>query len=400
MRRCRIRSRTAPRSSAPISNVCAGLPPPAQRLLLVVMADDTGSLATVLRAAGTLDIDSTALDGAEEAGLVRASDGGVEFCHPLVRSTLYADATFAQRQAVHRALARRPRPRAGRGSPRLAPRRGVGRAGRCRRRRARADRAAGAAKERVRGRCRALERAAELSSDGETRGRRMVAAGQDWLAGRPAQALALLDRASGSVSDLAVRAVAEMHLRGTIELRCGVPAEAATILAAGAAEVAAVAPGKAIEMLIEAAQAASYAGDAAQIVEFGRRASALAGDDGPDQRFTVDAIVGVGSLLIGDAARAVPLLRQALALAEGFQDPRRLVHAGACAGYLEAPAPSSTVAPSRTPASGAGTALRLEFLARFGGSRRRYTSRRHAANSACAATEPQNTSATCSRRWR
>ena len=45
-------------------------------------------------------------------------------------------------------------------------------------------------------------------------------------------------------------------------------------------------------------------------------------------------IVGIGSLLVGDTARAVPLLRQALALAEDFQDPRRLVHAGACAGYL------------------------------------------------------------------
>ena len=130
------------------------------------------------------------------------------------------------------------------------------------------------------------------------------------------------------VSDLAVRAE-DMHLRGTIELRCGAPAEAATILAAGAAEIAPVAPAKAIEMLVEAAQAASYAGDAAQIVEFGRRASALSGDNEPDQRFTVDVIVGIGSLLAGDTAGGVPPLREALALAESFQDPRRLVHAGA-----------------------------------------------------------------------
>ena len=112
-----------------------------------------------------------------------------------------------------------------------------------------------------------------------------------------------------------------LHLRGTIGLRCGVPADAATILAAGAAEVAPLAPGKAIEMLVEAAQAASYAGDAAQIVEFGRRASALLDDDDPDERFTVDVIVGIGSLLAGDAASGVPLLREALALAAGFQDP-------------------------------------------------------------------------------
>ena len=49
---------------------------------------------------------------------------------------------------------------------------------------------------------------------------------------------------------------------------------------------------------------------------------------------TVDVIVGIGSLLAGDAADGVSLLREALALAVGFQDPGRLVHAGACAGYL------------------------------------------------------------------
>jgi DNA-binding CsgD family transcriptional regulator len=161
-----------------------------------------------------------------------------------------------------------------------------------------------------------------------------VAAAQDaWLAGMPEQALALLDRARGLVSDASVRAE-ELHLRGTIELRCGVPGEAATMLAAGAAEIAATFPAKAIEMLAEAAQAASYAGDAPQIVQFGRRASALAGEDDPDQRFTVDVIVGTGTLLAGDTARGVPLLREALTLADRFRDPRRLVHAGACAGYL------------------------------------------------------------------
>ena len=81
------------------------LPAAAQRLLLLVAADDTGSLATVSRAATTLGIEPEALEAAEVAGLVRAFDGGVEFRHPLVRSTLYGDATFAQRQAVHRALA-------------------------------------------------------------------------------------------------------------------------------------------------------------------------------------------------------------------------------------------------------------------------------------------------------
>jgi DNA-binding CsgD family transcriptional regulator len=310
------------------------LPAPAQRLLLLVAAEDTGSLATVFKAASTLGIEPDALDTAELAGLVRAFDGRVEVRHPLVRSTLYGDATFAQRQAVHQALAdvfdgeqdadRRAwhRAAASLGEDDEVADELEQAARRARRRSGFA--AAG----------RALERAAQLSGDDEARGRRLVAAAQDaWLAGGPEPALALLDRARGLVTDMGVRAD-ELHLRGTIELRCGVPAEAATMLAAGSAEIATVFPAKAIEMLAEAAQAASYAGDAPQIVAFGRRASALSGEDDRDQRFTVDVIVGIGSLLTGDTASGVPLLREALALADRFRDPRRLVHAGACAGYL------------------------------------------------------------------
>ena len=88
--------------------------------------------------------------------------------HPLVRSTLYADATFAQRQAVHRALAdvldgEQDADR--RAWHRAAASAGRGRRGR---RRARADRAAGAAKERVR-RCRAARSSAPPSCRATTR---------------------------------------------------------------------------------------------------------------------------------------------------------------------------------------------------------------------------------------
>jgi DNA-binding CsgD family transcriptional regulator len=345
------------------------LPPAAQRLLLLVAADDTGSLATVSRAAASVGIEPEALEAAEVAGLVRAFDGGIEFRHPLVRSTLYRDATFVQRQAAHLALAdvfdgeqdvdRRAWHRA---AASLGEDDAV--AAELEQTARRARRRSGFAAA-----ARALERAAELSAGDEAHGRRLVAAAHDaWLAGRPEQAGALLDRARGLVSDVAVRAE-EMHLRGTIELRCGVPAEAATILAAGAAEIAAEAPAKAIEMLVEAAQAASYAGDAAQIIEFGRRASAFAGADDHYQRFTVDAIVGIGSLLAGDTARGVPLLRNALSLAERFQDPRRLVHAGACAGYLGEEATEHELygrAVARARESGAVGTLPyvLEYLAR------------------------------------
>ena len=166
------------------------------------------------------------------------------------------------------------------------------------------------------------------------RGARVAAAAEDaWLAGRPDWAIELAGRAEVLVSDPKLRAEL-VHLRGTIELRCGVPAEALRILAAGASEIAPVAPEKAIEMLIEAAQSASYAGDAAQIVEMGRRASALLKDDQPDTRFAVDVIVGIGRLFKGDPTGGLPLIAEAVKLGERFDDPRRLVHTGACAGYM------------------------------------------------------------------
>jgi DNA-binding CsgD family transcriptional regulator len=377
------------------------LPAPAQQLLLLVAADDTGTLATILRASDALGIELDALEAAEEAGLVRAHDGVVEFRHPLARSTVYHDATFAQRQTVHRALA------AAFDHEHDVDRRAWHRAAAslghdeevadelertARRARHRSGFAAAA---------RALERAAELSGSDEARGRRLVAAAQDaWLAGQPVEALALLDRARGRVSELSIRAEAT-HLRGTIELRCGDPSEAATTLAAGASEIASVAPAKAIEMLVEAAQAASYSGDVQQVVEFGRWAAALSRPDEPGQRFTVDVIVGIGSLLGGDTARAVPRLRRALAVAERFQDPRRLVHAGACAGYLgeettEHELYGRAVAQARESGAVATLPYVLEYLARSEAVDGRYTSAgTHAAEGLRLARETGQQNAVC-----
>ena len=301
------------------------LPPTVQTLLLLVSADDSGRLATVVDAAAMLGVEPSAFDLAETVGLIQVSDGGVAVRHPLIRSALYRGATSRQRRDVHRVLAEvldREQDADRRAWHRAAAALGEDdnvaqelelTAERARRRSGFAAAA------------RALERAAELSGDDEARGRRLVRAAEDaWLAGRPEHALALIARTAHLVTDPLVRADV-VHLRGTIELRCGVPADALVTLSGGAAEIAAMAPAKATEMLIEAGQSASYAGDAAQIVEMGRRAKTLLRADDADQHFSVDVTAGVGSLLAGDARQAVPLLREALELAAQFQDPRRLV---------------------------------------------------------------------------
>ncbi|MFI7699513.1 AAA family ATPase [Nonomuraea sp. NPDC049480] len=77
---------------------------PAQTLLLVAAAEESGDVGLVLRAAQALGVVPDALDEAEIAGLVRV-DGAITFRHPLVRSAVYRGATFLQRRAAEQALA-------------------------------------------------------------------------------------------------------------------------------------------------------------------------------------------------------------------------------------------------------------------------------------------------------
>jgi hypothetical protein len=143
----------------------------------------------------------------------------------------------------------------------------------------------------------------------------------------------LLDRAAAGVSEPRLRADVA-HLRGVIELRRGVPADAFTILAAGSAEVAPVDPVKALAMLLPASEAASYAGDVALTIEAARRAAALPRGEQRIDQFTLGLLVGIGSILEGDTTRGAPLLREAIMLAQTFDDPSRLGFAGAAARYL------------------------------------------------------------------
>jgi ATP/maltotriose-dependent transcriptional regulator MalT len=344
------------------------LPDASQMLLLLAAANDADDLATVTRAASQLGIDPSAIDAAEAASLVRVVEPRFLFRHPLVRSTVYDASSFSRRQQAHHTLAdvlaeeREPDRRTWHlAAGLLEPDSHVA---------AELDRLA----ERARFRSgyatasRALERSAELTADDEVRALRLSRAADDaWLAGRPDRALALLDTVGAVATSARLRADI-LHLRGTIELRCGVPAKALTILAAGAEEVAPVEPGKAIEMLVEAGQSASYAGDIAQIVEMGRRAESLVKQGTPNETFTVDVLVGIGLVLSGETDRAAPLLHEAISLAERFEDPRRLVHAGAAAGYLglerdEYELYARAVDHARTTGAVSSLPYALEFLA-------------------------------------
>ena len=77
----------------------------AQTMLLVAAAEDSGDLATVLRAAQLLGVPADAVDLAERAGLVRVDATTITFRHPLLRSAVYRGATFSERRTVQQALA-------------------------------------------------------------------------------------------------------------------------------------------------------------------------------------------------------------------------------------------------------------------------------------------------------
>jgi DNA-binding CsgD family transcriptional regulator len=310
------------------------LPAPTQTLLLVAALEETGDPAICFRAARALGSDARALAAAEAAGLLRVAEGRLWFYHPLVRSAVSQGATFSQLQAAHQALVaalegeehadRRAWHRA---AVAVEPDPGV--ADELERSAERARRRGGYAAA-----ARALERSAELTAAEELRGRRLAAAAESaWLAGQPDRALALLNRAAGATWQPHQRADIE-HLRGMIELRCGVPVDAFTILEAGSAEVAPVDPAKALTMLLAAREAASYAGDTSLTIQAGKRAADLPRGEQHIDQFMLDLLVGIGAILEGDTAQGAPLLREAVALAEAFDDPSRLGFAGTAARYL------------------------------------------------------------------
>ena len=288
-------------------------------------AETTGDPAVVLRAGARLGVEPAALDQAEAAGLVRAGDGRLQFRHPLVRSAAYQTATLAARQAAHRALAGvltgedsadqrawhlaaatvGPDEQAAAELERSADRA-----------RRRGGHAAAAA---------ALERAAGLSGDDDERGRRLAAAATAaWLAGQAGRAAALLERAGPLATDLKTQATVA-HLRGSIEASRGIALEAAAMLVAGSELAAPVDPSQALQMLVEASEIASYAGDVTPTAELGRRAAALPVTDKVGE-FLSDLLQGMGRVAEGDGQGGAPPLRRAIALAGTME------HRGCCCG--------------------------------------------------------------------
>ena len=275
-----------------------------------------------------------ALGFAERAGLVSVRGARVELHHPLVRSAILQGMSAGARRSAHRALAdaldddlrldeRAWHLAAAAGGSDAHAAEELERAGaRARRRSAHASAAA------------ALERAAELSVDVPSQARRLVAAAAAaWHAGEPDRASLLLDRADPLVAERRLRADVE-HLKGEIALRCGVLLDACDILIAGAEDIAPLDTRKALQMLLQAREAAGWAGDTPRTIETGHRAAALPTSEDPASRFLADLLVGVGSLYEGKTAIGLPLVRDVVAHVDDFDVPGWVVWAATGAQAL------------------------------------------------------------------
>jgi DNA-binding CsgD family transcriptional regulator len=299
------------------------LPTQTRTALLIAAVDDGGEVATVVRAAGETGLPEDVLDSAERAGLLRMVGGRIVFRHPLVRSALHESSTLSQRRGAHAALA------AALSGADDADRRAWHQAlaalstdeevaaaleASARRYQARAGHASAAT---------AFVRAAELSPDEERRTTRLAAAAEAaWAAGQPERARELIARALPLTT--AQARVELLQLRGRIEAATGDLRSAVAVLveAADASEGGS----HTLELLIEATEAAEFAGDYAQAAAIGARAGAIEPRSETD-RFRVAALSGIAAELAGDHERAAPLLQEAIRRAEQLEDPRSLIWA-------------------------------------------------------------------------
>ena len=292
----------------------------AQTLMLVAVADDTGQLATVQRAAATLRVGPDAVAEAERSGLLAISGDTVTVRHPLVRSAVYQAATANERREVHRALA--DALDALEDSDRATWHRAVAADGPDEKLVAALDQVGARAERRggYRAAADAYERAAELTADPLAKaGRQLAAARNAWASGQTARSSRLLSAARGRADDPLLLADID-RLRGRIAVNVGSAADAHRIFTQAAEQVAVHEPVRALEMAVAAAVARSHGIDSGARLPADTIDVTVSPQDTARTRCLKHLLVSTRHDIAGDRASAFDELHAAQATALGAAD--------------------------------------------------------------------------------
>ncbi|MEV6210166.1 LuxR C-terminal-related transcriptional regulator [Kitasatospora sp. NPDC051914] len=318
----------------------AQVPAAGRRLLLLAAADQYPvESRAFLRAVAAAGYDTADLAPAQDAGLLRSTAAGIEFCDPLLRAVVHDSARPEERRAAHQLLARVLDPKTERlpwnwhrACTSLGPSRRL----------ARDLAATPVADHRIA--AHRAERAALLSPDSAGRLAGLASAAlHAWRGGQSDHARRLLAAAQSIAPAAAGRDPRISLLRGIVTLRCGhAPAayddlaDAADAAAPGAA--APPVPAFATYALAHAAEVGHYTGDLRRCQQVARLAAALSGQDpppsAPADRALLAGLAGVAAAARGRYGESVGRLREAVALARLSDDPTALVHATMAALYL------------------------------------------------------------------
>ncbi len=287
----------------------------AQQVVLCAAVDDSGSLATVQRAATQLGAGGDDVDEAVRSGLLVVGEDDVAVRHPLVGSAVQQAASPGDRRATHLALAAAlaeagdadratwHRARAATG-PDAALADALADVG------ARAERRGG-----FRAAAEAYERAADLSPARADAARRLLAAARSaWASGQTSRSAALVTPARERAEDPLVLADLD-RLRGRIAVNVGSAEDAHRIFTVAAEQVAAHDQVRALEMAVAASVARSHGVDSGARLPDGVVATDPAPDDAPRTRCLKQLLRCTLQDLAGERGPALALLHEAIGTA-------------------------------------------------------------------------------------
>ncbi|MEV4411441.1 AAA family ATPase [Catellatospora sp. NPDC049609] len=309
------------------------LPAATQTALLVAAAEELGDLTAVLAACRRLGLEPSCLDDAEQANLIAIAGPRIAFRHPVVRTAIYSGAPFTARRQAHEALAAVLHPQAGDGrrawhmaAATVEPDEDV--AAELQRTAEHAQARGGHASAAA-----LLDRAARITPDPDTRADRLYkAARSSWQAGNATRAVELTDEAEALVRRPATLAVI-LRLRGIIQLRTGVLTDAERTLTRAGELMAEHAPDEAARCFLQAADAASQAGDLDRFPRLYELVGQLHGGS-PVTDCTRLLLHGMERIASRDFPRGRQLLGEGIAAARALGDPMLEVWAGVGALYL------------------------------------------------------------------